>query len=79
MSEDNFAVYVEKEEAEKKPRYRLTGNAREALKDYYDAVYTLCKAQTNLMSSTKVLEEKIEVKSFSLISSNRCSYQRSWC
>ena len=34
-----------------------------ALKDYYDAVHTLCEAKTNLMSSTKVLEEKIEDKS----------------
>ena len=63
LSEDDFTVYVEKEEAEKKPKYRLTGDAREALKDYYNAVHTLCKAQTNLMSSTKVLEEKIEDKS----------------
>ena len=63
LSEDDFAVYVEKEEAEKKPKYRLTGDAREALKDYYDAVHTLCKAQTNLISSTKVLEEKIKDKS----------------
>ena len=30
-------MYVEKEEEEKKPKYKLTGNAREALKDYYDA------------------------------------------
>ena len=50
-------MYVEKEEEEKKPKYKLTGDAREALKDYYDAVHTLCEAQTNLMSSTKVLEE----------------------
>ena len=56
-------MYVEKEEEEEKPRYKLTGNAREALKDYYDAVHTLCEAQTNLMSSTKVLEEKIKDKS----------------
>ena len=33
------------------------------LKDYYYAVHTLCEAQTNLASSTKVLEEKIEDKS----------------
>ena len=63
LSKDDFAIYVEKEEAEKKPKYRLTGDAREALKDYYDAVHTLCKAQTNLISSTKVLEEKIKDKS----------------
>ena len=57
LSKDDFTMYVEKEEEEEKPKYRLTGNAREALKDYYDAVHTLCKVQTNLMSSTKVLEE----------------------
>ena len=63
LREDNFVMYVEKEEEEKKPKYKLTGDAREALKNYYDAVHTLCKAQTNLMSSTKVLEEKIMDKS----------------
>ena len=63
LSEDDFIMYVEKEEEEKKPKYRLTGNAKEALKDYYDAVHTLYEAQTNLMSSTKVLEQKIEDKS----------------
>ena len=64
LKEDDFVMYVEKEEAEKKPKYKLTGDAREAWKDYYDAVHTICKAQTNLMSSTKVLEEKIEDKFF---------------
>ena len=59
-------MYVEKEEEQKKPKCKLTGNAREALKDYYDACYTLSKAQTNLMSSTKVLEEKIMDKSLFL-------------
>ena len=33
------------------------------LKDYYDAVHTLCEAQTNFAKSTQVLEEKIEDKS----------------
>ena len=66
LREDDFVMYVEKEEAEKKPKYKLTGDAREALKDYYDAVHTLCEALTNLMSSTKVLEEKIEDKSIFL-------------
>ena len=63
LSEDDFALYVEWEEEEEKPKYRLTDDAREALKDYYDAVHTLCKVQTNFVSSTKVLEEKIEDKS----------------
>ena len=66
LRKDNFTMYVEKEEAEKKPKYRLMSNAREAFKDYYDAVHTLCEAQTNLISSTKVLEEKIEDKSVCL-------------
>ena len=63
LREDDFVMYEEKEEEEKKPKYKLTGDAMEALKDYYDSVYTLCEAQTNLMSSTKVLEEKIKDKS----------------
>ena len=59
LKEDNFVMYVEKEEEQKKPKYKLTGDASKALKDYYDTCHTLSEAQTNLMSSTKVLEEKI--------------------
>ena len=45
LSEDEFTIYEELEEAEiQKPQVRLKGNAKEALKDYYDAVYTLCEA-----------------------------------
>ena len=63
MSEDEFIVYVEREEEKKKPKYKLTGDAKEALRDYYDAVHTLCEAQENFARSTQVLEEKIEDKS----------------
>ena len=63
LKEDDFVLYVEKEEEQKKPRYNLTGDAREALKDYYDACHTLSEAQINLMLSTKVLESKITDKS----------------
>ena len=56
-------MYVEQEEPAEKPKYRFTGIAKEALKDYYDAVHTLCEAQTNFMASTKVLEEEIVDKS----------------
>ena len=63
LSEDNFVVYVEREEEKKKPKYKLTGDAKEALRDYYDVVHTLCEAQTNFAKSTQVLEEKIEDKS----------------
>ena len=37
-------------------------DAKEPLKDYYDAVDTLSEAQANLACSTKVLEEKIKDK-----------------
>ena len=63
MSKDEFVVYVEREEEKKKPKYKLTGDTKEALRDYYDVVHTLCEAQTNFAKSTQVLEEKIEDKS----------------
>ena len=63
LSEDEFTIYVEQEEEKQKPRYNLKGEAREALKDYYDTVHTLCKAQKNFALSTQVPEEKIEDKS----------------
>ena len=55
-------TYVETEEEKKKPRYVLTGDAKVALTDYYDAVHTLCEAQQNFAKSTQVLEKKITDK-----------------
>ena len=63
LSQDNFILYVETEEEEETLRYKFTGEAKEALKDYYDAVHTLCEAQQNFARSTQVLEEKMEDKS----------------
>ena len=63
LSEDDFAMYVEQEEQTEKPRYKLDDEAKEALRDYYDAVYTLSEVQTNFTASTKVLEQKIKDKS----------------
>ena len=63
LTQDDFVLYVETVEEIEKPRYRLTGKAKEVLMDYYDAVHTLCEAQTNFAKSTQVLEEKIEDKS----------------
>ena len=63
LSKDRCVTYIEQEEEVQKPRYRLTDEAAEALKDYYDTVHTLCEAQTNFSSSTKVLEQKMEDKS----------------
>ena len=64
LSKDEFTVYVEQDDedtdkSKSKPEFSLTGDAKEALKDYYDAVHTLCEAQTNFAASTKVLDEKI--------------------
>ena len=47
LDNDDFMMYVETEEEKKKPRYNFTGDAKEALTDYYDAVHTLCEAQQN--------------------------------
>ena len=63
LSKDEFTLYVEQEEEKQKPRYKLTGDVKEALTDYYDTVHTLCEVQKNFASSTQVLEEKIEDKS----------------
>ena len=41
----------------------LTGNAKVALTDYYDAVHTLYEAKQNFAKSTQVLEKKIADKS----------------
>ena len=63
LSKDDFTLYVEKEDIDvSKPQLKLNEEAKEALTDYYDAVHTLCEAQTNLMASTKVLEEKLKDK-----------------
>ena len=63
LSEDNLAVYIEQEDEDTdKPKFTLTVNAKVALKDYYDAVHTLCEVLKNFAASTKVLEEKIQDK-----------------
>ena len=63
LDDDDFATFVETEEEKQKPRYVLTGDAKVALTDYYDAVHTLCEAQQTFAKSTQVLEKKIEDKS----------------
>ena len=63
LDNDDFVTYVETEEEKQKPRYVLTGDAKVALTDYYDAVHTLCEAQQNFAKSTQVLEKKIADKS----------------
>ena len=63
LDDDDLMTYIETEEEQKKAKYVLTGDAKVALTDYYDAVHTLCEAQQNFAKSTQVLEKKIEDKS----------------
>ena len=66
LTQDEFVLYVETEEEIEKPKYNFTGDAREALQDYYNAVHMLCEAQTNFARSTQVLEQQIADKSIFL-------------
>ena len=62
LSEDEFAMYEEQEDPLEKARYTLDDEAKEALRDYYNTVHTLSKAQTNFTASAKILEQKIKDK-----------------
>ena len=54
-------MYVEKEEVEIK-KVKVSGDAKEAIKDYCQAAHDLCLAQTTFMESTRVLESKLNNK-----------------
>ena len=61
LSQDENVLYVETEEFEK-PKFRLTGEAKEALRNYYDAAHELCVTQADFAKATQELESKIEDK-----------------
>ena len=62
LSQDENVVYIETEEEFEKPKFRLTGEAKESLKNYYDAAHELCVAQADFAKATQKLESKIEDK-----------------
>ena len=62
LSQDENILYIETEEEFEKPKFRLTGEAKEALKNYYDAAHKLCAAQTGFAKATQELESKVEDK-----------------
>ena len=62
LSQDENVLYVETEEEFEKPKFNLTGEAKEALKNYYDVAHELCVAQTDFAKATQKLESKIEDK-----------------
>ena len=51
-------MYVELEDPPEKQKYRLTGDAREALRDYYNTIDTLSDAQLNFARSTRFFNRK---------------------
>ena len=62
LSQDENVLYVETEEEFEKPKFNLTGEAKEALRNYYDAAHELCVAQEDFAKATQKLESKIEDK-----------------
>ena len=62
LTQDENVLYVEMEEEFEKPKLKLTGEAKEALRNYYDTAHELCEAQTKFAKATKELESKIEDK-----------------
>ena len=50
------------EEEFEKPKFRLTGEAKEAPRNYYDAAHELCVAQADFAKATQELESKIKDK-----------------
>ena len=62
LLQDENVLYIEMEEEFEKPKFRLTGDANEALKNYYDAAHELCAAQTGFAKATQELESKVKDK-----------------
>ena len=62
LSQDENVRYVEMEEELEKPEFKFIGEAKEALKNYYDAAHELCAAQTGFAKATQELESKVKDK-----------------
>ena len=63
LSEDSFAVYVEKVDLEiEKKKYQVSDKEKKAIKQYYQSVTELYEAQTAFMQSIRELEEEITGK-----------------
>ena len=62
LSQDENVRYVETEEELEKPEFKFTGEAKEALKNYYDVAHELCAVQTGFAKATQELESKVKDK-----------------
>ena len=58
QAQDENVLYVETEEEFENPKFRLTGEAKEALRNYYDTAHELCVAQADFAKATQELESK---------------------
>ena len=52
LSQDENVRYVETEEELETPELKFTGEAKEALKNYYDMAHELCAVQTGFAKAT---------------------------
>ena len=62
LSQDANVRYVETEAELETPKFKFTGEAKEALKNYYDAVHELCAGQTGFAKAIRELENKVKDK-----------------
>ena len=62
LSQGEKVLYIEMEGEFEKPKFRLKGEAKEALKNYYNAAHELCAAQTGFAKATQELESKVKDK-----------------
>ena len=62
LSQDENVRYVETEEELETPEFKFTGEAKEALKNYYYAAHELCAVQTGFAKATQELESKVKDK-----------------
>ena len=63
LSEDEFAVYVSREEVKiDKKWYAVSDEEKAVIRDYYDKAKDLCDAQAAFMQSTCMLADKIKNK-----------------
>ena len=65
LSQDENVLYIETEEEFKKPKFRLTGEAKEALKNYYDAAHGYVQHRQALRKPPRNLKVRSKIKLFS--------------
>ena len=66
LTQDEHVLYVETEEEFEKPKFKFTGEAKEALRNYYDSVHTSCaQHRQTLQKPLRNLKVRLKIKLFS--------------